>query len=158
MATSRTEQRHRDALDSEEESRLQRGTRLSSMDQESIPYSPPPDNRKMSTKRAADEDLDRRRPRRSRVESKVGFRSSSSTEPRVTKDFPNVALRITRIPGRNNQKDCTNLGDLIHKDHLVSACLYAFYIATTELFRHLPLSYSSDDVPVSSDFRYNSQN
>lgn len=67
--------------------------------------------------------------------------------------FPNGALRMTRTPGRKDQKNCINLGDLIHKDHLVSACIYAFYIARNELFRHLPLSHSSDDVPVSSNFK-----
>lgn len=63
--------------------------------------------------------------------------------------FPNGALRITRTSGRKDQKNCINLGDLILKDHLVSACIYAFFIARNELFRHLPLSDSSDDVPVS---------
>ncbi|KAK8052577.1 hypothetical protein PG993_003962, partial [Apiospora rasikravindrae] len=63
--------------------------------------------------------------------------------------YPNGGLRITRTPGRLHAKNCTSLGDIIDKDHLVSACIFAFYIADDELFPHLPNSTkSADTVPV----------
>lgn len=62
--------------------------------------------------------------------------------------FPDGALRITRTPGRINDKNCVNLADVIHKEHLVSACIFSFFIAKNELFKHLPLSHTSDDIPV----------
>lgn len=62
--------------------------------------------------------------------------------------FRNGALRITRTPGRRGAKNCINLGDLIHKDELISACVYAFYVSRDELFRHLPISRESERVPV----------
>lgn len=62
--------------------------------------------------------------------------------------FPNGGLRITRTPGRSRAKNCVNLIDVIHKDSLLSACLFAFYIANEELFEHLPLSDTSDSVPI----------
>lgn len=64
--------------------------------------------------------------------------------------FRNGALRITRTPGRLGAKNCVNLGDIIQKDQLVSACIYAFYISRDELFRHLPISGNSARVPVSN--------
>lgn len=65
--------------------------------------------------------------------------------------FPSGALRITRTPGRSRTKNCINLTDIIHKDSLVSACVFAFFIANEELFGHLPLSRTSNSVPVSTD-------
>jgi hypothetical protein len=47
-------------------------------------------------------------------------------------------------------KNCVNLEDVIHKEHLVSACIFSFFVADDELFEHLPLSHSSDAVPVSA--------
>ena len=48
-----------------------------------------------------------------------------------------------------NRKNCINLEDVIHKHHLVSACVFSFFIGQEELFDHLPLTNLSDDVPVS---------
>jgi hypothetical protein len=45
-------------------------------------------------------------------------------------------------------KNCVNLQDVIHKQHLVSACVFSFFIGDEELFDHLPLSHSSVNVPV----------
>ena len=66
----------------------------------------------------------------------------------ITMAYPDGAIRITRTPGRREAKNCVNLADIIHKDHLVSACIYAFFIADDELLPHLPVSRSSDTVPV----------
>ncbi|RYP89309.1 hypothetical protein DL770_004461 [Monosporascus sp. CRB-9-2] len=74
--------------------------------------------------------------------------SSSVEGSKVNITYPNGALRITRTPGRQNAGNCVNLPVLIHKDQLLSACVYAFYIADEELFRHLPLTQSSDTVPI----------
>ncbi|KAK8081188.1 hypothetical protein PG997_009006 [Apiospora hydei] len=78
-----------------------------------------------------------------------------STSPRQTRPapfgmtYPNGGLRITRTPGRRRTKNCVGLGDIIDKDHLVSACIFAFYIADEELFQHLPISRrSADPVPI----------
>ncbi|KAK7957690.1 ubiquitin interaction domain-containing protein [Apiospora saccharicola] len=59
--------------------------------------------------------------------------------------YPNGGLRITRTPGRRDAKNCVSLGDLIDKEHMVSACIFAFYIADEELFPHLPLSVRTKD-------------
>ncbi|KAK7955638.1 phospholipase D/nuclease [Apiospora aurea] len=62
--------------------------------------------------------------------------------------YPNGGLRITRAPGRRRTKNCVGLGDIIDKDHLVSACIFAFYIADEELLQHLPISRrSANSVP-----------
>ncbi|KAK8033925.1 tyrosyl-DNA phosphodiesterase-domain-containing protein [Apiospora marii] len=58
--------------------------------------------------------------------------------PALAMAYPNGGLRITRTPGRRTAKNCVSLGDLIDKYHLVSACIFAFYIADEELFPHLP--------------------
>ncbi|KAK7926499.1 hypothetical protein PG985_003497 [Apiospora marii] len=69
--------------------------------------------------------------------------------PALAMTYPNGGLRITRTPGRRNAKNCVSLGDLIDKDHLVSACIFAFYIADEELFPHLPNSTGDKDaVPI----------
>lgn len=59
------------------------------------------------------------------------------------------AIRITRTPGRQQAGNCVNLEDIIDKRSLVSACVFSFYIGDQELFRHLPLSRSTNSVPVS---------
>ena len=63
--------------------------------------------------------------------------------------YPNGGIRITRTPGRKYSANCIDLADIIHKDHLVSACVFSFFIANEELFPYLPLSHSSNAVPVS---------
>ena len=67
-----------------------------------------------------------------------------------TMAFPNGGIRITRTPGRKNSPNCVNLADIIHKDNLVSACIFSFFIANEELFPFLPLSHSSSGVQVSA--------
>ncbi|KAF7519945.1 hypothetical protein G7054_g12934 [Neopestalotiopsis clavispora] len=62
--------------------------------------------------------------------------------------YPDGALRITRTRGREHAKNCVSLEDLIDKQSLVSACIYSFYIGDHELFQHLPLSKTSNDVPI----------
>ncbi|KAI1108155.1 tyrosyl-DNA phosphodiesterase I [Nemania sp. NC0429] len=62
--------------------------------------------------------------------------------------YPNGAIRITRTPGRKHAKNCVNLSDIIHKNQLVSACIYSFFIAEDELYPHLPLSHSSSEIPI----------
>lgn len=128
--------------DSEEERELQEAIRLSMKGQEP---SPEPSTKGGSSKKKRDAARELSPPplKRSRVAKP---NSVESSVPTIT--FPHGALRITRTPGRKTQKNCINLGDLIHKNHLVSACVYAFFIARNELFRHLPLSDSSNDVPV----------
>lgn len=67
--------------------------------------------------------------------------------------YPNGGLRITRTPGRRNTRNRVSLGDLIDKDHLVSAYIFAFYIADEELAPHLTNSTGTKDtVPVNSSF------
>lgn len=73
---------------------------------------------------------------------------SSSSGKAHTLQFPDGALRITRTPGRMGQKNCISMEDLVSRDHLVSACLYSFFIAEPEFFPHFPFSKSSNAVPV----------
>ena len=75
---------------------------------------------------------------------------SSASASKITITYPNGALRITRTPGRQKTKNCVNLEDVIHKQHLISACVFSFFIGDRELYDHLPLSHSSDAVPVSA--------
>jgi len=77
---------------------------------------------------------------------------SSASTSKVTMTYPNGALRITRTPGRRKTKNCVNLEDVIHKQHLISACVFSFFIGDRELYDHLPLSQSSDAVPVSASY------
>lgn len=143
MAPSRAQRLDEDPYDSEEERQLHKAICLSMAGHESSPE-PRTKGSSSRSKRAADRELSPPALKRSRAAE------ISDSRPLVpTIAFPNGALRITRTPGRKTQKNCINLGDLIHKDHLVSACVYAFFIARDELFRHLPLSESSNDVPVS---------
>ena len=67
--------------------------------------------------------------------------------------YPNGALRITRTPGRGSGSSIRNtitLEDLINKKTLVSACIFSYFIGQHELFQHLPLSKTSNAVPVGS--------
>ncbi|KAI1340298.1 tyrosyl-DNA phosphodiesterase-domain-containing protein [Xylariaceae sp. FL0016] len=73
--------------------------------------------------------------------------ASSSQHPPMA--YANGGIRITRTPGRAGSKNSVNLRDLVHKEHLKSACIYAFFIADEEIFPMLPLSRSSNEVPVS---------
>lgn len=139
-----------DAL--EEERQLQEAIRLSMMDQEeSHDQSESPAVASSSRKkRGAEEDLGDADNKRSRPRRSTAATSDSTRSTELSMAFPNGAVRITRTPGRQSDKNCVNLGDLIQKDHLVSACVYSFFIAREELFRHLPFSHSSGSVPVSS--------
>lgn len=129
----------------EEERQIQEAIRLSMMEHEQ--GSPPGRESSTAIKRVADEELTKdvlKRPRPSGIEPD----SVSSNQPGISMAFPNGALRITRTPGRQNAKNCVNLADIIHKEHLVSACVFSFFIANEELFQHLPLSRSSHTVPI----------
>lgn len=123
----------------EEERLLQEGIRLSLTEQESPD---PATKSSATTKRAADKELTRDVAKRSRATPTAGGRLGTRMI------FPNGAIRITRTPGRSRAKNCINLTDVIHKDSLVSACIFSFFIANEELFKHLPLSRSSNAVPV----------
>ncbi|KUI61481.1 Tyrosyl-DNA phosphodiesterase 1 [Cytospora mali] len=128
----------------EEERQIQEAIRLSMMDQEKRTSSSGEGS--TAVKRKADEEFigeNVKRPRPSTT--KTG--SARSSQPGIDMAFPNGALRITRTPGRRNAKNCVNLADVIHKEHLVSACIYAFFIADEELFKHLPLSHT-DGIPI----------
>ncbi|CAN8101313.1 unnamed protein product [Discula destructiva] len=142
MTSSRADQTNDGLYDSEEERELQEAIRLSLMDRPSSPDSFGKGS-SSGSKRDADKELSPPPLKRSRVE-----KTSTSHPSEPTMAFPNGALRMTRTAGRKNHKNCINLGDLIDKNHLVSACVYAFYIARQELFRHLPFSKSSNDVPI----------
>ncbi|KAI0394451.1 hypothetical protein F5Y17DRAFT_252916 [Xylariaceae sp. FL0594] len=63
-------------------------------------------------------------------------------------DLPNGALRITRTAGRKDAKNCVNLKDIIHKEQLVSACIFSFFTKEDEFYQHLPLSKTSEGIPV----------
>lgn len=128
---------------------MQEGIRSSMTDQAPRTNMSSPKTNRLKMKRDQSEQPSRRLSKRRCTEREFSPESSPPTQSKVSMAFPNGALRITRTPGRKDQKNCVNLGNLIHKDHLVSACIYAFYIARNELFRHLPLSKSSNDVPVS---------
>lgn len=123
----------------EEERLLQEGIRLSLLEQES-PVSAT--NSSVATKRGADKQLARDVVKRSKAAP------ATRAKPSTRIAFPNGALRITRTPGRLRSKNCINLTDVIHKDSLVSACVFSFFIANEELFEHLPLSRTSNAVPV----------
>lgn len=63
--------------------------------------------------------------------------------------YPNGGIRLTRTPGRQNARNCVNLKDVIESpDCLISALIFSFFIADDEIFPYLPLSHSSDAVPV----------
>lgn len=123
----------------EDERLLQEGVRLSLMEQEN-PHSAT--NSSAATKRGADKQLARDVFKRSKATP------TTRARPNTRMAFPNGALRITRTPGRSRAKNCINLTDVIHKDSLASACVFSFFIANEELFEHLPLSRTSNAVPV----------
>ncbi|KAJ2971650.1 hypothetical protein NUW58_g9357 [Xylaria curta] len=103
------------------------------------------DNRRIAPgalKRRADSLLDE-----IRKTSRPRTRESSTALP-VSMAYANGAIRITRTPGRKHMKNCINLGDIIHKDHLESACIYSFFIAEEELYEHLPFSHESGGIPI----------
>ncbi|KAE8440788.1 hypothetical protein EG329_006566 [Mollisiaceae sp. DMI_Dod_QoI] len=78
----------------------------------------------------------------------LGKPLSALSKATIDISYRNGALRITRTPGRRKAKNCVNLEDVIHKNHLVSACVFSFFIGDRELYDHLPLSHSSDAVPI----------
>lgn len=111
----------------------------------SIADHPRETNTAATRKRKADEQLSR-----DTIKSSPDFKPSivpPQASPAMA--YPNGGIRITRTPGRKTAKNCVNLKDLIHKDQLISACIFSFYIADDELFPHLPLSHSSNAKPVS---------
>lgn len=79
--------------------------------------------------------------------------SSSTSSSKAEMLFKDGAIRITRTPGRRNASNTVSLPDLIKQDHLVSACIFSFFIAQHELFSHLPLTKSSRSVPVRTPFQ-----
>ncbi|KAI0968386.1 tyrosyl-DNA phosphodiesterase I [Xylaria arbuscula] len=92
-------------------------------------------------KRKADDDLDK-------LKTTARVRTQKSATESLSMKYANGAIRITRTPGRKNAKNCVNLGDVIHKDQLESACIYSFFIAEEELYQHLPFSHSSGGIPI----------
>ncbi|KAF8847027.1 phospholipase D/nuclease [Acephala macrosclerotiorum] len=80
--------------------------------------------------------------------SSLAVQPSSISSSKITMTYPNGGIRITRTPGRQTTKNCVNLKDLIDKQHLISACVFSFFIANEELFPYLPLSHSSNAVPI----------
>ncbi|KAH6646906.1 tyrosyl-DNA phosphodiesterase-domain-containing protein [Truncatella angustata] len=141
----------RGALLIEEERQLQEAIRISRFDQEDVSTASEAGSETASedesvvetssTKRKAEEDLLSKRPKAARPSVSVG-------PPSSTMKFPDGAIRITRTPGRQHEKNCVNLKDVIDKRNLVSACIYAFFIANEEVFCHLPFSRSSNAVPI----------
>ncbi|KAI0471415.1 tyrosyl-DNA phosphodiesterase I [Xylaria cf. heliscus] len=75
-------------------------------------------------------------------------RTQNSTASPIPMSYANGAIRITRTPGRKHAKNCVNLRDIIHKDHLEAACVYCFFIAEDELYGHLPFSHKSGKIPI----------
>jgi hypothetical protein len=57
---------------------------------------------------------------------------------------------MTRTSGRMNVKNCVSLSDIIHKDQLESACIVSSLIVEEDLYRFLPLSHNSNEIPVSA--------
>ncbi|KAI3331033.1 tyrosyl-DNA phosphodiesterase I [Ustulina deusta] len=92
-------------------------------------------------KRKADGDLDG-------FKTTTRARTRTLTAPSVCMKYGNGAIRITRTAGRKHAKNCVNLQDVIHKEHLESACIYSFFIAEEELYEHLPLSHTSGGIPI----------
>ncbi|ETS77792.1 hypothetical protein PFICI_09854 [Pestalotiopsis fici W106-1] len=81
--------------------------------------------------------------------TKATKHSSTGKEPSTSNlKFPNGALRITRTEGRKKAKNCVGLEDLVDKQSLVSACIYSYFIADGDLLKYLPLSKTSNDVPI----------
>lgn len=74
--------------------------------------------------------------------------TSAAGSTKLEMKYPNGGLRITRTPGRRYAKNCVNLDDVIHEEHLESALAFSFFIGDEELFDHLPFSKSDGGVPV----------
>lgn len=131
----------------EEERQIQEAIRLSMMDHEQGSSSAKENS--TNFKRKADEEVTgdvAKRPRPLDLHPD----SARPIHPGITMAFPHGALRITRTPGRRNVKNCINLADVMQKEHLVSSCIFSFFIAEEEFFPHLPLMGSSHAVPVSN--------
>lgn len=137
----------------EEERQIQEAICLSVLGKETNSHQPRSDTADSSKKRGREEEPERNDNKRARPKRSPRLASGSACTGSRPSDlalsFPNGALRITRTPGRQKDKNCVNLGDVIHKKHLISACIFSFFIAKDELFRYLPLSGSHNDVPVS---------
>ena len=125
-------------LDGDE--RLLQGGIRSSLTKQESPHSAT--NSSAATKRGADKQLTRD------VVKRPKATPTTRARPNTRMAFPNGALRITRTPGRSRAQNCINFTDVIHKDSLVSACVFSFFIANEELFEYLPLSRTSNAVPV----------
>lgn len=109
----------------------------------------------LGTKRKAEERLESQFSKRPTPSSlplpmpgNSALNSQSPPNIKLTMAYPEGGLRITRTPGRRNAKNCVNLSDIIHKEQLISACVFSFFIGDNELYDYLPLSHSSDAVPV----------
>ncbi|KAI1197425.1 tyrosyl-DNA phosphodiesterase I [Nemania serpens] len=92
-------------------------------------------------KRKADTEIDE-------VEARPRGRTRTQATFPISIAYPKGAIRITRTPGRKHSKNCVNLSDLIHRDKLEAACIYSFFIAEEELYKHLPLSHASSEIPI----------
>jgi hypothetical protein len=113
------------------------------------------ESKAISGREVLDRQIERsERMKRKAEEELVSDRFTKNGSSKVTIKYPNGGLRITRTPGRKKSKNCVNLSDVIHKHDLVSACIFSFFIAEEELFPYLPLSHTSDAVPVSLSFPY----
>jgi hypothetical protein len=129
----------------EEERQLQEAIRLSKEDSG--------ESKAISGRKAPDPQRERsERMKRKAEEELLSDRFTKHGSSKVTMNYPNGGLRITCTPGRKKSKNCVNLSDVIHKHDLVSACIFSFFIADEELFPYLPLSHTSDAVPVSLSF------
>ncbi|KAI0551530.1 tyrosyl-DNA phosphodiesterase I [Xylaria curta] len=92
-------------------------------------------------KRKADSELDE-------IRSTSRARTQKLTVPPISMSYANGAIRITRTPGRRLAKNCVNLRDVIHKDHLEAACVYCFFIAEEEFYGHLPFAEKPGGIPI----------
>ncbi|TVY17826.1 Tyrosyl-DNA phosphodiesterase 1 [Lachnellula arida] len=145
LAVSRSEQA--DQHD-EEDRELQKAIRLSKSEHGTASPTPFEDQLRERTakmKRKAEEELPHSVKRSHSGWNAVNVPSYSSSGPtflakstrapsKLSIIYPNGALRITRTPGRGNTKNCVNLTDVIHAKHLISACIFSFYIGDNELF------------------------
>ena len=157
IAASRAEQA--DLL--EEDRQLQEAIRLSKMDNKLELTSSPKssgmsiEDGNLGKKRKAEEDLTEPIAKHPQL-NPISLNPSRSRSTGLIK-YPHGALRITRTPGRRTAKNCVNLEDVIHKQHLVSACVFSFFIGDMELYDYLPLSDDHDAIPVSNYHMFKSQ-
>ncbi|TVY42889.1 Tyrosyl-DNA phosphodiesterase [Lachnellula occidentalis] len=162
-----TASRSGQADQAEEDREFQEAIRLSKMENGATSHTPFEDQLRERTarmKRKAQEEVRHSVKRSHSGWTAVNTSSYSSSDPtslakstlsppsaapsKLTITYPNGALRITRTPGRGNTKNCVNLTDLIHAKHLISACIFSYFIGDNELYEHLPLSKSSNAVPI----------